>query len=235
MTLLKRDQYRIKDVWQSPGLSGTGSNNVVVNDVWVPAHRVVRVAQMNQRASPGSSLNDSDTYRLPTLGVFAYSVAAPVIGMAQGCLDAFVAGMRKRHEIMSSNKIADTVTMRLRVAESAAEIESAMALYKTHIDQLRDAARANRDLTPLDLSTVQRNTAFISKLCKQATARLVEALGASGLQKTNLVHIAHSDVLAGTAHKAMAWDFNMPNFGARLFEERPGETGAGPNRTGVEG
>ena len=235
MTLLRRDQYSIRDVWQAPGLSGTGSNNVVVNNAHVPAHRVIPVAQMNQRVSPGATLNDSETYRLPTMGVFAYSVAAPVIGMAQGCLDAFVDGMRKRHEIMSSNKIADTITMRLRVSESAAEIDAAMGLYRGHIAQLRNIARDNRDMTPLDLSTVQRNCAYISKLCKQATARLVEALGAGGLQKANLVHVAHSDVLAGTAHKALSWDFNMPNYGNRLFEARPGESGREANRTGVEG
>ena len=235
MTLLHRSQYRIKDVWQAPGLAGTGSNNVVVEDAQVAAHRVVRVAEMNQRLAPGASMNPGPTYRLPTMGVFAYSVATPVIGMAQGCLDAFVDGMRQRHEVMSSNKIADTVTMRLRVSESSADIDAARSLYRDHISDLRLAAEQSRDLTPRDLTRVQRNCAYIARLCKQATSRLVEAMGAGGLDRSNPVQVAHMDVLAGAAHKALSWDFNMPNYGEQLFQGQADKTPAVPNRTGVEG
>jgi len=218
MALLHRSQYEVRDVWHAPGLSGTGSNNVIVDNVRLPAHRVIRVAEMNDRVAPGAVYNDSSTYRLPTLGVFAYSVAAPVLGMAQGGLDAFVASMRDRFQITTGTKIAGTIPTKLRVSESSAEIDAARALYLSDINNLRSAADSNRDLTPAELARVQRNCAFIAKLSKQAMARLVEALGAGGMDKNHLVHLAHQDVLGGSAHRALAWDTAMPNYGERLFQ-----------------
>jgi 3-hydroxy-9,10-secoandrosta-1,3,5(10)-triene-9,17-dione monooxygenase len=218
MALLHRSEYQVQDVWHAPGLSGTGSNNVIVDNVRLPAHRVIRVAEMNARVAPGAAYNDSSTYRLPTLGVFAYSVAAPVLGMAQGGLDAFVASMRDRFQLTTGTKIAGTIPTKLRVSASSAEIDAARALYFDGIQNLRNAADSNRDLTPAELARVQRNCAFIAKSSKQAMARLVEALGAGGMDKHHPVHLAHADVLGGSAHGALAWDTAMPNYGEQLFQ-----------------
>ncbi len=217
MALLDKTQFTVRDVWESPGLKATGSNNVVVDDVLLPAHRVISVDEMNTKDSPGRVLNGSATYRLPTLGVFAYSVAAPVIGMASGTLDAFVAGMRERLQFMADTRIAREPTMQIRVSESSAEIDSAKLVYRDEINKLRQAAEQDRALTAAELARIQRNCGYIAKLCKTATYRLVEALGAGGLDSTSLVHTGYADVLAGTAHKALAFDFNLPPYGAALF------------------
>ena len=217
MALLDKTQFSVRDVWHSPGLKATGSNNVVVDNVFVPAHRVITVTEMNTKDSPGRILNGSATYRLPTLGVFAYSVAAPVIGMAKGTLDGFVDGMRQRMQFMSNTRIARAPTMQIRVSESSAEIHSAELIYRDDIATLRSAAEADRPLTALELARVQRNCGYIAKLCKQATHRLVEALGAGGLDSTNLVHTGYADVMAGSSHKALAFDTNLPPYGGALF------------------
>lgn len=219
MALLHRSEYDIADVWHSPGLAGTGSNNVLVKDVTLPAHRVIRTADMNQSESPGAALNPGPCYRLPTLKVFAYSVAAPVIGMADGTLADFVDSMAQRNEVMSQNKIAGAVTMQMRVAESSADIDAARALYRSDIDHLRARAAAGQELSQLDVTRVQRNSAYTAHLAKRATSRLVEALGAGGLDVTHPVHRGHQDVLAGSAHKALAWDFHMPHYGHALFQK----------------
>ncbi len=217
MALLDKSQFTIRDVWHSPGLKATGSNNVVVEDMFLPAHRVITVNEMNTKDSPGRVLNGSATYRLPTLGVFAYSVAAPVIGMAQGTLEAFVDGMRKRMQFMTNTRIARAPTMQIRVSESSAEIHAAELIYRDEIAKLRQVAEQDRTLTSLELARIQRNCGYIAKLCKQSTQRLVEALGAGGLDSSSLVHTGHADVMAGTAHGALAFDTNLPPYGAQLF------------------
>lgn len=218
MALLRRSEYEIKDVWQSPGLSGTGSNNVVVNNTTLPSHRVIRLGEINKTESPGAALNPGPCYRLPTLQVFAYSVAAPVIGMAAGTVADFVQSMAHRNEVMSEKKIAGVVTMQMRVSESSADVDAAAALYRSDIEHLRTRAAAGEELTALDTARVQRNSAYVANLCKRATSRLVEVLGAGGLDVSHPVHRGHQDVLAGSAHKALAWDFLMPNYGNALFK-----------------
>ncbi|MEX3657523.1 flavin-dependent monooxygenase, partial [Mycolicibacterium fortuitum] len=45
--LIPRTEYQIDDVWNVVGLRGTGSNTVVVKDVFVPKHRFLSYKAMN--------------------------------------------------------------------------------------------------------------------------------------------------------------------------------------------
>jgi alkylation response protein AidB-like acyl-CoA dehydrogenase len=53
----------IEDVWHSDGMRATGSNDVVITDVLVPGHRLVRVSDLYTGTAPGAGLHDADTYR----------------------------------------------------------------------------------------------------------------------------------------------------------------------------
>ena len=48
--LIPREDYQIDDVWNVVGLRGTGSNTVVVKDVFVPTHRVLSFRAMSELA-----------------------------------------------------------------------------------------------------------------------------------------------------------------------------------------
>ena len=41
LLLIPRSDYEIADTWFASGMRGTGSKDIVVNDVFVPAHRVM--------------------------------------------------------------------------------------------------------------------------------------------------------------------------------------------------
>ena len=67
--------YTIDDVWDTVGLRGTGSNDIVVDDVFVPEHRslsftdVARCAGARARRPTPAPL-----YRLPYGSVFSYAI-----------------------------------------------------------------------------------------------------------------------------------------------------------------
>ena len=94
--LLPRSDYVIDDVWDTVGLRGTGSNDIVVNDAFVPAHRFLSFADTSRCQCPGQSVNAAPLYRLPFVSVFSNTITAPIIGMAQGAYDAHVAMMSER-------------------------------------------------------------------------------------------------------------------------------------------
>src|SRR5690606_11762715 len=80
--------YEIIDTWHTIGLKGTGSNDIVVSDAFVPAYRT-------HQPSPGilPTVTDSHLaplYRLPWLYVFTSTVSNLAIGTARGALNAFL-------------------------------------------------------------------------------------------------------------------------------------------------
>ena len=82
--LLPASDYVIDDVWDTVGLRGTGSNDIVVSDVFVPEHRSLSFNDVFRCACPGQEANPAPLYRLPYGSLFSYAITTPIIGMAHG-------------------------------------------------------------------------------------------------------------------------------------------------------
>src|SRR4029077_10956632 len=54
--LVPANDYRIDDTWHVTGLAGTGSKTLVLDDVFVPKHRVLTFEQTTSGQTPGSQL-----------------------------------------------------------------------------------------------------------------------------------------------------------------------------------
>jgi len=94
--LLPAADYEIDDVWDTVGLRGTGSNDIVVDGAFVPEHRSLSFTDVSRCACPGHEINKAPLYRLPYGSLFSYAITMPIIGMATGAYDAHVAYQRDR-------------------------------------------------------------------------------------------------------------------------------------------
>ena len=78
------------DSWNVSGLQGTGSKTVAISDpVVVPKHRVLPIGAIFSGKVPGLEVagNHQARFGYPTFGPTA--LVSPIVGMAQGALDAF--------------------------------------------------------------------------------------------------------------------------------------------------
>ena len=86
----------IEDDWYSMGLEGTGSKTVAVDNVFVPDHRTVKVAELVSGTAPGTKIHENPLYRIPMLAVLPLCLAAPALGMAEGAYATFMDTTRTR-------------------------------------------------------------------------------------------------------------------------------------------
>ncbi|UMG92345.1 acyl-CoA dehydrogenase family protein [Nocardioides sp. TF02-7] len=82
--LLPREKYQVVDVWNVVGLRGTGSNDIVVEETFVPEAFTLSMGETGQCRGPGQAVNDAPLYRLPFHSIFTSTIATPIIGMARG-------------------------------------------------------------------------------------------------------------------------------------------------------
>ena len=135
--LLPRADYAIEDVWDTVGLRGTGSNDIVVSEVFVPEHRSLSFIDVTSaRRARARQLNAGPLYRLPYGSVFPYSITTPVIGMATGAYEAHVAYTKERVRVAyAGQKAAQDPHAQVRVAEAAAEIDGAWLALERNFDR----------------------------------------------------------------------------------------------------
>ncbi len=96
LALLPIDGVRIEDVWHTDGTRATGSSDVVITEAFVPAHRLVRVADIYRGSAPGAALHRADTYRWPMVPAPAFLAAMPALGSAERVADIYAERLSQR-------------------------------------------------------------------------------------------------------------------------------------------
>jgi 3-hydroxy-9,10-secoandrosta-1,3,5(10)-triene-9,17-dione monooxygenase len=212
--LVPVSEVKQEDTWYCAGLSATGSNTSVLDDVFVPEHRSVSFATLRDAHSPGSAVNTNPIYRTPFIAVHTYALLGPALGLARGGYSDFTEWTRQRYLTYTQLAIAQHVPVQLKVAEIGAQIDAAELLAR------RALATARADYTDMSMETrtrLRRDWAFAMKTLRDAMDSLVNISGSSGLMAGNSVQRCWRDVHAIASHVVMNWDVPAENFGRMEF------------------
>ena len=199
--LLPRADYVIEDVWDTVGLRGTGSNDIVLDDVFVPEHRSLSFADVFKLVCPGQQLNPAPLFRLPYGAVFSYSITTPIVGMATGAYEAHVTYLRDRVRVAyAGQKAAQDPFAQVRVAEAAAEIDGAWLALERNMTDLMVYARAAEQI-PVDVRLrVRRDQVRGTGQAIRAVDRLFENSGGRALKSGTPIQRFWRDAHAGRVH-----------------------------------
>ena len=199
--LLPASDYEIDDVWDTVGLRGTGSNDVVVTGAFVPEHRSLSFADVTKCACPGQEINQAPLYRIPFGSVFSCAITTPLIGMAAGAYEAHVAYQRTRvRAAYVGQKVADDPFAQARIAEAAAEIDTAWLALERNMTVLMEHARAGESIPmPLRLR-IRRDQVRGTGQAISAVDLLFENSGGRALRAGTPIQRFWRDAHAGRVH-----------------------------------
>ena len=209
MALVPRSDYEIVDTWYVSGLQGTGSKDILIKDAFVPAHRIGDIMGAVKK-SPGFDLHGRASYCLPPMTLLPFTLCSPLVGMARGALDEFIERLKGK---MGPGRTAESVALQLRIAESAAEIDSARRIVETVPRALIERAASGELPNELEQAATRRDYGYVAKLCVQAVNRLFEAAGGHSLYESNPMQRFHRDVHAGSHQVALYWDSIAEGYG----------------------
>jgi 3-hydroxy-9,10-secoandrosta-1,3,5(10)-triene-9,17-dione monooxygenase len=198
--LLPRTDYTIDDVWDTIGLRGTGSNDVIVDKVFVPEYRTLSFLDTGKCHGPGQEVNTGPLYRLPFASVFSCSIAVPVVGMATGAYDAYVTHTRERVRASTGGRAAEDSFNQLRIAEAAGRIDAAMLTIERNLDeQMRHVTAGEKVPFPLRVRT-RRDQVNATSSAIAAVDRLFESAGGRALKVGTPIQRFWRDAHAGRVH-----------------------------------
>lgn len=209
--LVPATAYTIDDTWQVIGLAGTGSKTLVLDEVFVPRHRILTFQQTTSGKTPGAArYGHNATFGIPMLCNIPSCLAAVAVGAAFGALDEYLATTSRRITrgavAGASNKMAEFATVQLRVADAAASADAAREILLRDLRARACAAREGREITVEDRITSRRGQAFAVSLALRATEALNASTGGLGLNLANPVQRAWRDANAVGRHISMNWD-----------------------------
>ena len=208
--LVPRADVRIDDNWHTMGLAGTGSKNIIGNNVFVPEHRVLSVTDLLAGTSVGTRINPNPFYRQTFISVVPCALLAPILGMAEGALADFiemVRGRTTRGAVAGGNRrMAEFGAVQSRVAEATASIDAARLLMFRDLAETHAIARRGLP-TPMDIRLRNRlDHAFCARLLLQAIDALFNASGGQSIHLDKPIQRVWRDAHAAASHLSLNWD-----------------------------
>lgn len=195
--------FQVLDVWDSVGLRGTGSNDVVVDDAFVPAHRIVRNYDVAELRGPGRAVNPGPLYALPFGAVFSMAVTAPIIGIAAGGYEAFLSAMRGRVRLsLGGGRFVEDQSAQVAVARAGSEIDAAILQVERNLAELFDNAVRGTEIPRETRLRARRDQVRATERAVSAIDLLFQSAGGNSLRRGNLIERAWRDAHAGGMHVA---------------------------------
>jgi indole-3-acetate monooxygenase len=130
---VRKQDLEVRDTWHTLGLRGTGSQDCVADDVFIPAARVFSLFD--------GPLLDRPLYRFPIFGFFALSIAAAALGNARAAIDELVELAAGKVGMGSTRTLAERSPTHASVATAEASLRAARAFFHQAIDASWQAAQ----------------------------------------------------------------------------------------------
>jgi 3-hydroxy-9,10-secoandrosta-1,3,5(10)-triene-9,17-dione monooxygenase len=213
MFLLPARDYEIIDTWHVIGLAGTGSKDVEVKDMFVPAYRTLATERIKGGPNRGSELNPGTLYKLPAVSLFAFAIAGVSLGIARGAIQHFAETTRNRLSAYTGRNLADFTNLQVHLAEAAALADAAEAIVLRDCDEATRITEAGIVPSIEQRARYRRDGAFAATLCTRAVDLLFAASGGGAIYERNPIQRAFRDVHAANAHYVLNWDVNGAVYG----------------------
>lgn len=215
--LLPKSDYRIEQDWDVLGLRATGSHDIVVDDVFVPAYRTHKAIDGMMGTSPGLAVNHAPLFKLPFAQIFVRAVCTSCIGALQGALDDFTAYAATRVSANSGSKTTDDPGAQNACANAAVAIDEMQVLLKRNFAELIASVNGGAEVSIERRVHFRYQSAQVAERCAQAANQLLRYAGGNGIYHRNPLVRRFLDLHAARAHYANNVDRFGQNLGAVML------------------
>lgn len=212
MAVIPREKIRIERNWDVMGLIGTGSHDLVVEDVVVPEHWTF--------VRGGKSSLTTPLYRYPTLAFATQVLSVVGLGVARGALDELVAMAAGRASVTGAPNLGERIYVQLEIAKLEAELRSARAFFYEAIDDVWQVLQAGGMPTDNQISMLRLSSTHATRVGADVARRAQMVTGMTGVYENSPLAAQVRDAQMVTQHAFMG-DITYQNAGAMMFGLKP--------------
>ena len=214
LVLLPADQVRVEDVWHTAGMRATGSNDVIIDDVFVPEHRLVKVSDIYAGTAPGAALHDGTSYRWPMVPALALVAAMPALGAAEHVADLFATRLGERVLAYSGVPQKQQPAAQVRLGDARVRLLALDGLLGETVTRIETMVADGQRIPRAVRAEARVAAAHIVHESRAVIAELLEASGASAHFLNSPLQRAKRDVDIISGHVVFDYDVSRELAGA---------------------
>jgi len=213
--LVPRAETELVDSWFSAGMRGTGSNDMRVNDVFVPDYRATPFQTVLEGDAAGQAIHSNPMYRRPFIPFCMCEVVPVVVGVMRGAATAFVQRTRERQGTISGIKAAAKQLPQVRMAQGLAAAEAAEKLLDSYL--ARFMAQKSEQSNLIERAEMKLRAAYITDLCRNAVNELARGFGGDGFRNHSPLQRFFRDINMLAVHAFLDIDTAAESFGRLML------------------
>ncbi|GAA3584910.1 acyl-CoA dehydrogenase family protein [Amycolatopsis ultiminotia] len=213
LALIPATAWRIEPTWFVAGMKGSGSDTIVVEDHFVPDHRIQSFADMVEGRFATSHKPDEQSANMAFIPVASLVLVAAQLGLARHALDVTLAKLPPKNVAYTYYTNArNSPTHQVAVAEAVSRFDQAELLMQRATADIDGAAAARVQLDRRTRARVRMDTGMIGELVKEGIDRLMTANGASSFADANVLSRIWRDSEIAGRHALV-----MPELGKEAY------------------
>lgn len=211
-----RSEFTIKDTWQSKAMAGSGSNDLIFDNLFVSDDRIETLDSITFGYAGGDGSIDSWQQRIPMPVVFSVFLPAIALGCADGMVEQFTMRQKTRKNAYSGAQGIKNPSGHMRLAESVHELESLTAYYKQLMEEMQAYGENAERLTEAKFHNLLARMPFVTDRALQVVERLFVAAGSSAVASFNPMQRYWRDAHAARMHTGSDYDTFMQLHGRNM-------------------
>lgn len=194
ITFMPSTDVKIVDNWDTLGMSGTGSHDVLADDVFVPESLTCILGPVTQ---PNRAY-DTPFHKVSTWSAIVCN-SVPALGIAQAAIDDLVM-LGQKVPAYTQRSLRDRNSVQLKLAKAVATLGAARALLYTTYDEMWQKAIEGQDLTMEDKARCQLAASYAALASAEAVDHVHACVGASGIRNDQKFQRYFRDIHVITQH-----------------------------------
>lgn len=216
--LVPSSDLDIVDDWFVSGLSGTGSKDLILDDVFVPEHRRLSITDLATGNTPGGKAHGIPLARLPFVLPAVWGIPPALVGMASGMAEAVRRTLIGKKALFSGELQAERVANQMKLTEAMTDIHAAELIMRHRLTELMRWGEVGAPPSALDSLSSQRDASYVSRLMGKVANNLALMSGATSISLSNPIQRYQRDINAGVTHVSLVWEEAAENYGRALWE-----------------
>lgn len=185
----------ILDTWHTLGMRGTGSHDIVAEDVFVPERRMARPRLLTD---PGKAFR-GPSYRT-TIWPAVAALAPPALGIAQSAIELVIELGSKKKPNYLAHSLGESPVVQSQLAEAEAMVGAARAYLYESLDEAYESALEGRLISEQQKLKAHLATCYAIRSSADAVDLVCRAAGTTAIRETSALEKHFRDVQVITKH-----------------------------------
>ena len=198
--------------WNAHGMAGSGSFDVVLENVLVPADHVFERG--------GALTPEGPFFRYPTIAIATQVLAVTSLGIARAAKNLVLNSASGRKSPTGAPNIGDRAYVQTEMAKADARLRSSRLFFYDSMESAWEILVRGDDLDSETISLMRLSSTHLTRQCAKVTRAAYFLSGMEAADNNNHLSRCFRDVHMPTQHAFMG-EITYQNAGAVMFEKPP--------------